>query len=97
MRYILPMTPKIPKLKNKALADVTLVSVDTRSRRNMFRVDVGHFQAGTVQKFSENRHTKTPWQAFRGIGASDRYVTSFFEDEGGLDAAVACVLDRRLS
>lgn len=98
------------KLKSPKLADVTLVPIETRSTRKMFRVDVhrgiqpheqgtgfrGTFQAGIIEKFKDDQFTTNPWKASRGIGFWNRYVKSFYADEGGLEAAVACVLERTL-
>jgi len=87
--YLLTM-----KLKHKRLADITLVPVETRSKNKFFRVDRGLWQAGFVEKFAARPGEIHPWKAFRGIGHKAQFVTAFYENEGGLDAAVACVLDR---
>ena len=85
------------KLISSKLADVTLVRVETRSNRKMFRVDVGTHQAGFVEKLAGHRTETHPWKAFRGIGHKARFVSVFYEEDGGLEFAVACVLDRGVS
>jgi len=77
------------------LADVVMVPVETRSSRRMFRVDVGQWQAGWVEKLPARAGEIHPWKAFRGIGHGSRFVAAFYEADGGMEAAVLCVLDRK--
>lgn len=91
---------KVPTLKSPVLADVTLTPVETRSRTRMFRVEIGKAYHGFVEKLPAGPGEIHPWKAFRrmpGPTLQSRYVTAFYEPEGGLQAAVACVLDRSLS
>lgn len=90
---------KIPVLKSKRLADVTLVPVETRSRTQMLRVDIGKSYFGFVEKLPAHPGETHPWKAFRQSPGTRGalYVTAFYAEEGGLQAAVACVLDRSLS
>jgi hypothetical protein len=84
------------KLKSKKLADVTLVPVETRSRTKIFLVESAGVRWGIVEKMAPTKGTTHPWKAFRGVGIGARYITAFYKAGGGLDAAVACVLERSL-
>lgn len=81
---------------HKSLCDVTLVPVETRSRRRMYRVDVNGKQFGFVEKIPDSLDEKHPWKAFRGIGVRCDFIEAFYPDFGGINAAVACVLGRAL-
>lgn len=84
------------KLKSAKLSDVTLTPVETRSRTKMFRVDLGRCKMGFVEQLGTQAKETFPWKAYRNVARGSFYLDAFFEDEGGLDAAVACVLERTL-
>ena len=46
---------------------------------------------GLPTKFRDDRWTKNPWKAWRGIGCNTRFVQSFYPEEGGKIAALRCV------
>lgn len=73
-------------------AKTHLVPIETRSRTRMYRVDRGTVQLGFIEKMPGDRFTITPWKAFAGIGAGNRYLGAFYEKDGGKQAAVSAVL-----
>jgi hypothetical protein len=84
------------KLNSPTLADVTLVRVSRlESAETVLAVVVDNHEWGTISKFRNTRTEINPWKAYRG--KPGRYVTSFYKEDGGVEAAVACVLDRRLT
>ena len=76
----------------QATLGASLVPVETRSRRTMYRVDRGQAQLGFVEKLPDDRHTTHPWKAFRGLGVRAEFVGAFYVADGGLDRAVQEVL-----
>jgi hypothetical protein len=94
MGYLVAM--KTPALKSPVLADVQLVLVSRPcSSEAVYCVKVGALEAGTVSRFRNTRTEINPWRAFRGVPG--RFTASFYAAEGGLDAAVGCVLERALT
>ena len=55
----------------------------------------GNWAIGFIRKFKEDRCTKTPWQAFRGVGASTFLVGSFYGPTGQQDAINAILKSAR--
>jgi hypothetical protein len=82
---------------HKSLCDVTLVPVETRSRRRMFMVDINGVRHGMIEKFPAAEGEVHPWKAFQGIGIRCQYVEAFYAEDGGINAAVACVLGRKMN
>lgn len=79
---------------HKSLCDVTLVPVETRSRTRMYVVEVGGIRYGLIEKLPAAACEIHPWKAFRGLGIQSSYVEAFYAEDGGINAAVACVLGR---
>jgi hypothetical protein len=82
---------------HKSLCDVTLVPVETRSKTRMLVVKVGNTEHGLVEKMPQDASTTTPWKAFQGIGIRCQYIEAFYAEDGGINAAVACVLGRKMN
>lgn len=49
----------------------------------------GENEIGTIRKMAEDRYTRTPWQAFRGIGEASTLAGSFYGRNGKAQAIAA--------
>jgi hypothetical protein len=71
---------------------ITLKTVSkAKARETVQVVFLDSEPIGLLTKFRDDRWTKNPWKAWRGIGCNTRFVQSFYPEEGGKEAALRCV------
>lgn len=47
---------------------------------------------GVIEKYSNTKNAKHPWKAFSGVGETCRFINSFYDNEGGKNAAIQAIV-----